>query len=205
MVADPAVDAIWIGSPNYTRLEVMEEIAHAVISGRGELIGVSCEKPLGRNVGKPARCSNSPARPACSTATSRTRSSPRPSSAARRSSGPGGGPLRPALSGPGGRGAQRSPHALVLGRDAPGRRRSQRHDVPLRRGGPLHADASRRSPRRPDAGQRHRLHELPQVAGAEIRRGPRPTEAAARPIISSGRPRTSPGPSSSTRTRRARP
>jgi predicted dehydrogenase len=50
MVADPAVDAIWIGSPNYTRLEVMEEIVHAVTSGKGELIGVSCEKPLGRNV-----------------------------------------------------------------------------------------------------------------------------------------------------------
>ncbi len=50
MVADPAVDAVWIGSPNYTRLEVMEEIAQAVISGKGELVGVSCEKPLGRNV-----------------------------------------------------------------------------------------------------------------------------------------------------------
>lgn len=50
MVADPAVDAVWIGSPNYTRLEVMEEIAHAVTSGKGELLGVSCEKPLGRNV-----------------------------------------------------------------------------------------------------------------------------------------------------------
>jgi len=50
MVADPAVDAVWIGSPNYTRLEVMEEIAHAVTTGKGELIGVCCEKPLGRNV-----------------------------------------------------------------------------------------------------------------------------------------------------------
>ncbi|MDI6698177.1 MAG: Gfo/Idh/MocA family oxidoreductase [Candidatus Saccharicenans sp.] len=50
MVADPAIDAIWICSPNYTRTEVMEEIAEAVIKGKGELIGVSCEKPLGRNV-----------------------------------------------------------------------------------------------------------------------------------------------------------
>jgi predicted dehydrogenase len=50
MVADPSVDAVWIGSPNYTRLEVMEEIAHAVLKGKGELIGVACEKPLGRNV-----------------------------------------------------------------------------------------------------------------------------------------------------------
>lgn len=50
MVASPEVDALWICAPNYTRLEVMEEIAEAVIAGKGELIGVACEKPLGRNV-----------------------------------------------------------------------------------------------------------------------------------------------------------
>jgi predicted dehydrogenase len=50
MVADPSIDAVWIGSPNYTRLEVMEEIAHAVLKGKGDLVGVACEKPLGRNV-----------------------------------------------------------------------------------------------------------------------------------------------------------
>lgn len=50
MVADPAIDAIWICSPNFTRTEVMEEISQAVIRGKGELVGVSCEKPLGRNV-----------------------------------------------------------------------------------------------------------------------------------------------------------
>ncbi len=50
MVASPEVDAIWICAPNYTRLEVMEEIAQTVSSGKGELIGVACEKPLGRNV-----------------------------------------------------------------------------------------------------------------------------------------------------------
>jgi predicted dehydrogenase len=50
MVADPAIDALWICAPNFTRIEIMEEIADAVISGKGELIGVACEKPLGRNV-----------------------------------------------------------------------------------------------------------------------------------------------------------
>ncbi len=50
MIADPAIDALWIGAPNYTRLDVMDEIAHAVIKGKGKLIGVTCEKPLGRNV-----------------------------------------------------------------------------------------------------------------------------------------------------------
>lgn len=50
MVADSNIDVLWIGAPNFTRIEVMEEIAHAVESGKGELIGVACEKPLGRNV-----------------------------------------------------------------------------------------------------------------------------------------------------------
>lgn len=50
MVANPDIDAIWICAPNYTRIEVMEEIVNAIESGKGELIGVACEKPLGRNV-----------------------------------------------------------------------------------------------------------------------------------------------------------
>lgn len=50
MVADPQVDALWICSPNFTRLEVMEEIVAAIESGKGALAGVTCEKPLGRNV-----------------------------------------------------------------------------------------------------------------------------------------------------------
>jgi predicted dehydrogenase len=50
MVADPAIDAVWIGTPNFTRLEVMEEITATVSGGKGGLVGVTCEKPLGRNV-----------------------------------------------------------------------------------------------------------------------------------------------------------
>jgi predicted dehydrogenase len=50
MVADPAIDALWICAPNYTRIENMEEIVHALETGKGELVGVACEKPLGRNV-----------------------------------------------------------------------------------------------------------------------------------------------------------
>ncbi len=50
MVADPAIDALWICAPNFVRIEIMEEITEAVVSGKGELIGVACEKPLGRNV-----------------------------------------------------------------------------------------------------------------------------------------------------------
>ncbi len=50
MVADPNIDALWMCSPNFTRMEVMEEIVHALEAGKGELVGVACEKPLGRNV-----------------------------------------------------------------------------------------------------------------------------------------------------------
>jgi predicted dehydrogenase len=55
MVADPAIDAIWICSPNFTRIEVMEEIVAAVTSGGGELVGVACEKPLARTVAEARR------------------------------------------------------------------------------------------------------------------------------------------------------
>jgi predicted dehydrogenase len=50
MVADPDIDALWICAPNYARIEIMEEITHAVKRGKGDLIGVACEKPLGRNI-----------------------------------------------------------------------------------------------------------------------------------------------------------
>ena len=50
MVADPNIDAIWICAPNFTRIEIMEEIVDSIENGKGELIGITCEKPLGRNV-----------------------------------------------------------------------------------------------------------------------------------------------------------
>ena len=50
MVADPAIDALWLSGPNQARIENVEEIVHAIESGRGELKGLACEKPLARNV-----------------------------------------------------------------------------------------------------------------------------------------------------------
>jgi predicted dehydrogenase len=50
MVADPAIDAIWINGPNQARVENVEEIVDAVVSGKGTLRGIACEKPLGRSV-----------------------------------------------------------------------------------------------------------------------------------------------------------
>ncbi|MDH3497522.1 MAG: Gfo/Idh/MocA family oxidoreductase [Gemmatimonadota bacterium] len=55
MVADPAIDALWICAPNFTRIPVMEEIARAVQSGKGKLVGVACEKPLGRTAAEAHR------------------------------------------------------------------------------------------------------------------------------------------------------
>lgn len=55
MVADPSIDAIWICSPNFARVENMEAITRTVKEGKGELIGVACEKPLGRNVAEAKR------------------------------------------------------------------------------------------------------------------------------------------------------
>ena len=50
MISNPKIHALWICAPNFTRIEIMEEIVSAIESGKGELIGVACEKPLGRNV-----------------------------------------------------------------------------------------------------------------------------------------------------------
>jgi len=55
MAADPAVDALWICAPNFTRIAVMEEIVAAVRSGKAKLVGVACEKPLGRTAGEARR------------------------------------------------------------------------------------------------------------------------------------------------------
>jgi predicted dehydrogenase len=50
MVADPAIDAIWLNGPNHARIENVQEICDAVTSGKGTLKGIACEKPLARSV-----------------------------------------------------------------------------------------------------------------------------------------------------------
>jgi predicted dehydrogenase len=55
MVADPAIDAIWLTGPNHARIENVEEIVHAIESGKGSLRGLACEKPLARNVAEAKR------------------------------------------------------------------------------------------------------------------------------------------------------
>ena len=36
MIADPNIDALWVCSPNFARIETFEEIADAISSGKGE-------------------------------------------------------------------------------------------------------------------------------------------------------------------------
>ena len=55
MVADPAIDAIWLSGPNQARIENIEEIVDAIRTGKGTLKGVACEKPLARNVAEATR------------------------------------------------------------------------------------------------------------------------------------------------------
>ena len=55
MVADPAIDALWLCGPNHARIENVEEIVHAVESGAGTLRGIACEKPLARNLAEARR------------------------------------------------------------------------------------------------------------------------------------------------------
>ena len=50
MVDDPAIDAIWLTGPNFSRIQNVEEITSAVQRGRATLVGIACEKPLARNV-----------------------------------------------------------------------------------------------------------------------------------------------------------
>ena len=49
LLVSDAVDAIWILGPNDTRLDHMRAIGKAVADGAA-LLGVACEKPLGRNL-----------------------------------------------------------------------------------------------------------------------------------------------------------
>ena len=44
------IDAVWILSPNYTRLDVMRTVHAEVKAGRSKVFAVACEKPLARTI-----------------------------------------------------------------------------------------------------------------------------------------------------------
>lgn len=55
LVRDPRVDAVWVLTPNFTRVEVVEAIVGEVCEGRAQLVGIAVEKPLGRTVAEARR------------------------------------------------------------------------------------------------------------------------------------------------------
>jgi predicted dehydrogenase len=55
MVADPAIDALWLCGPNHARVGNVEAIVRAVESGAGTLRAIACEKPLARTVAEAKR------------------------------------------------------------------------------------------------------------------------------------------------------
>ncbi len=54
MVADDAIDAIWICGPNFARVDNMSRIVSAIKAG-ASLRAVACERPLARNVAEARR------------------------------------------------------------------------------------------------------------------------------------------------------
>lgn len=58
LVADERVDAIWVLTPNDTRVEVIETLCGEVAAGRGSLRGIAAEKPLGRHLAEARRIRN---------------------------------------------------------------------------------------------------------------------------------------------------
>ncbi len=50
LICSGDVDAVWILGPNDTRIAMMQAIHAAVTSGRAQLKGVACEKPLARTL-----------------------------------------------------------------------------------------------------------------------------------------------------------
>jgi predicted dehydrogenase len=58
LVADPAVDGLWVTSPNHTRVDVVEAAVDAVEDG-ADLRGVAIEKPVARTVDEARRIRDS--------------------------------------------------------------------------------------------------------------------------------------------------
>lgn len=50
LLTAPDVDAIWVLSPNYTRLDVMRSLHDLKQAGRSTIYAVACEKPLARTL-----------------------------------------------------------------------------------------------------------------------------------------------------------
>jgi predicted dehydrogenase len=50
MLSDRAVDAVWVMTPNYARVETIRAVVEEARQGSNDLVGVACEKPLARTL-----------------------------------------------------------------------------------------------------------------------------------------------------------
>jgi predicted dehydrogenase len=50
LVTEPDVDALWVTSPNHTRVETVRTVVDEIEQGDANLTGIAIEKPLARNV-----------------------------------------------------------------------------------------------------------------------------------------------------------
>ena len=171
MVADPAIDAIWLCGPNQARIENVEEIVHAIERGQGHAERHRLREAARAQRRRGEACHRArEARRASRTATSRTSCfAPQVELGRDAALGTRRRAHRPAVPRPRRRGAQRSAHAVVLAGRAAGRRRAQRHDVPLgaRRAAPAHQAG--RAVRHREAGAHHRPHRESQVVAPGVR------------------------------------
>lgn len=55
MLRNPEVQALWVLTPNHTKVAVVETIVEEVKSGRSKLRGIAIEKPLARNLAEARR------------------------------------------------------------------------------------------------------------------------------------------------------
>ena len=55
MVAAPEIDCIWMCGPNHQRIDNLERIVKTIKAGKGQLVGIACEKPLARNAAEARR------------------------------------------------------------------------------------------------------------------------------------------------------
>ncbi len=52
LARDERVDAVWVLTPNHTRVEVVQALCDEVTQGRAHLIAIAIEKPLARSLGE---------------------------------------------------------------------------------------------------------------------------------------------------------
>ena len=126
-------------------------------AGAATLMGLACEKPLARNVAEAKQVPRCPRRRGAHARLPREPGVRAAGGAgAFAALGPRRGDDRAALPGARRRRAQRPAHAVVLARRAAGRRRAQRHDVPLGARGAAAAHQAGRAALDGEAGADHR-------------------------------------------------